>query len=69
MSTPTVERILVALKVTFDKNVSSHFWQGFGSSQSYDSQPRQLTGYIVKKVANPTETENVKCARPTCEGE
>ena len=30
MSTPTVDRIFVALKVTVVRTVESHCWQGFG---------------------------------------
>ena len=47
MSNLTVDRILAAPKVTLDKNVYSHYWQDFGSSESY--------GYRVKKVADPLD--------------
>lgn len=36
--TPTVDRVVVALKATLKRNVNSHFSQHFGDSENYGRQ-------------------------------
>ena len=58
MSTPTVDKIMVAMKAAVDRNFNFHHWQDSGSSESYS--------YRVQKVfVDLAEKENVKCDRPT----
>ena len=57
MSTPTVDRILVAPKARVDRSVNLHCSRGLGGPESYR--------YRVKKVANPPERESSKYGRPT----
>ena len=42
MSTPIVDKILLALKTIVNSNVNFHYCQGFESSESYDGQENQL---------------------------
>ena len=42
-----VDRILVVLKATVDRNVNSQSWQDFGSSGSYVYEFQELTGSIA----------------------
>ena len=49
MLTPTVDRVLVALKAIVDRNYNSHRWQDSGTSERYC--------YSVKKVEDPPEIE------------
>ena len=60
MSTPSVNKILVALKAIVDRNVSFHCWQDFSGSKNY--------GYGVKKVADPPEMEILNVANPHVRG-
>ena len=56
MSTATVDRILVALKATVDRNVNSHGWQDSIISESYS--------YKVKKEVDPPLKEMLNVADP-----
>ena len=47
MSSFNVVGILVALKATVDRNVNSHCWQDFGSSEKLRRQLRSFTGSIA----------------------
>ena len=72
MSTPAVDKLLVALKATGNKDANSHCWQDPGSSESYD--------YREEKVVDSSEKRYIKCGgftfftvwllcdRPTSEG-
>ena len=47
MSALKVDRILVLLKAKIDRDVSSHCWQNFGSSERNSCQLRHLTRKIT----------------------
>lgn len=42
MSSPTLDKILIALKSTVDGKVNFHYWQDIGSSQKYTWQECQI---------------------------
>ena len=56
MSTPPIDRILVAFRARVDKNLNSLCWPGSSSSESY--------GYKVKKAADPQEKKMLKKVDP-----
>ena len=38
MSAATVDKILVAVKAKFERNVTTHYWQDFGGTERYGRQ-------------------------------
>ena len=47
ISTPTVDRTLVALKSVFSRDINCYCWQDFGNSENYTFQLLQLLGSIA----------------------
>ena len=55
-----VVEILIALQATGDRNVKSHCWRNFGSSESYSQQecylPLLIRFWQLRKATLPTPT-------------
>ena len=75
MSALKVDRILVFLKATVDRNANSHCWWDFGAlkarvDKNVNSQSLQdfgssgNSGCRVKTVPGPLDKENAKCDKP-----
>ena len=65
--TPTVDRILVALKSIVGRGVNSHCWNNSGSSECYGH--RVMMDPPDREMINVVDSYFLQCGRPICEGE
>ena len=68
LKTPTMDRILVALKAIVDKNVNSHCWQYSSSSERYGYRVRKVADSPEMEILNVADSHFSQCGGPTCEG-
>ena len=69
MSTPSVHKILMALKATVNRNVNSHCWQDSGTSESYGDRVKKVGDQAEMEILNVAGPHFSQCGGATCEGD